>query len=72
MAGDRSYDVRVAIEVEVADGRLGEMEGGGFEGGTSEIDCRDLRKEGEREREMKIKITNVVASIAYTGEVQLP
>ena len=51
------------------------MEGGGFEGGTSEIDCRDLRKEGEREREMKrdcIKITNVVASIAYTGEVQLP
>ena len=29
------------------------MEGGGFKGGTSEIDCHDLRKEegGEREGE---------------------
>ena len=55
------------------------MEGGGFKGGTSEIDCHDLRREGERERgrekEMKkdcIKITNAAASIAYTGKVQLP
>ena len=57
------------------------MEGGGFKGGTSEIDCRDLRREGgreggrERERERErdcIKITNAAASIAYTGEVQLP
>ena len=47
------------------------MEGGGFEGGTSEIDCHDLRREGERERDY-IKITNAAASIAYTGEVQLP
>ena len=27
------------------------MERGSFEGGTSEIDCRDLRRERERERE---------------------
>ena len=27
------------------------MEGGGFKGGTSEIDCHDLRREGGRKRE---------------------
>ena len=53
------------------------MEGGGFEGGTSEIDCHDLRREREKEREREMKrdctkIANAAASLAYTGKVQLP